>query len=274
MRGRKVSKICLIALITFKEGIRNRALYGVFLLGLLLFTANVIITAMFSWELGKVAVDVGLSVVSFSGLLIIFFLSINTLSNDLERKTIYMILSRPINKRQYILGKYVGLGLTILLSSIILGLCAALSFKLATMGHEAFIPAHFSWPVFFLGLAFLTLSLLVVLALSFLWVSLTTHPFTAVLFTILSYFIGQNVENVKTLITTSQMFEGNLLLMQLTEFATWVFPNLAVFDLKATAAYGLPIDPGYLMITAGYGISYIGVCLILAMVIFQRRELA
>lgn len=274
MRGKKMSNIFLIARITFKECIRNRALYGIFFLGLLLFTANIIITAMFSWELGKVAVDVGLSVVSFSGLIIIFFLSINALSNDLDRRTIYMILSRPINRSQYILGKYTGLGLIILLSSTILGICAALSFKLATAGHEAFIPMHFSWPVFFLGLTYLSLSLLVLLAISFLWVSITTHPFTAVLLSMLSYFIGQNVENVKNMIIKSQMFEDNVLLIKVTEFISWVFPNLAAFDLKTSAAYGLPVNASYLSAVAAYGLSYIGICLILTIMIFQRRELA
>ena len=137
-----MSNIFLIARVTFKECIRNKALYGIFLLGLLLFTANIIISAMFSWELGKVAVDVGMSVVSFSGLIIIFFLSINAFSNDIERKTIYLILSRPVSKSQYLMGKYIGLGLIIVLSSSILGICAALSFKLSTIGHEAFVPVY------------------------------------------------------------------------------------------------------------------------------------
>ena len=60
-----MSKILLVASITFRDCIRNKALYGIFALGLMLFTANIIITGMFSWELGKVAVDVGLSTVFF-----------------------------------------------------------------------------------------------------------------------------------------------------------------------------------------------------------------
>lgn len=268
------SKILLVAWITFKDSIRNKALYGIFFFGLVLFAANIIITGMFSWEMGKVAVDVGLSVVSFAGLVIIFFLSINLVSNDLDKKTIYLILSRPVSKLQYILGKYTGLGLIILLSSAVLGACAALSVKVATYNVKGYIPLHFSWPVFFLGLAFLTLSLLVVLAIALLWVSLTTHPFTAVLLSLFSYFIGQNVENVKNIITTSQMFAENPMLIRTTECVSWAFPNLAAFDLKTTAAYGLAVDAPYLMWVAAYGLSYIGVCLILTVLIFQRRELA
>ncbi|MCP4681867.1 MAG: ABC transporter permease [Desulfobacterales bacterium] len=269
-----MNKIFLIAWITFKDSIRSRALYGIFIFGLLLFTANIIITGMFTWELGKVAVDVGLSVVSFSGLVIIFFLSINTVSNDIDRRTIYMILSRPINKLQYILGKYIGLGMIVLLSSAILGCCAAVSVRLSTFGAEGYVPLHFSWPTFFLGLTFLTMSLLIMLAIALFWVCVATHPFTAVLLSILSYFIGQNVENVKNIISANTVFAKNVMLVKVTDYVSWVFPNLAAFDLKTTAAYGLPVDAAYMIWVAMYGLAYISICLALSVLIFQRRELA
>jgi len=274
MESQKMSKIFLITWVTFKDSIRNRALYGIFFFGILLFIANIIITKMFSWELGKVAVELGLSVVSISGLVIIFFLSINTMSNDIDKKTLYLILSRPLTRSQYILGRYFGLCMIILLSSAILGSCAAISAKLATYGSEGYIPVNFSWNIFLLGLVFLTLSLIVVLAMALLWVSITTHPFTAVLLSLLSYFIGQNVENVKNIISVSKMFVENKMLLKITEVSSWIFPNLAAFDLKTTAAYGLPVNAAYLAWIALYGLSYIGICLILTVLVFQRRELA
>lgn len=269
-----MDKVNVIAWITFKESVRNKVLHGIFMLGILLFFANTVITGLFTWELGKVAVDVGMSVVAISGLLIIFFFSINMLSNDLERKTVYLILSRPVTKTQYILGKFLGLSMVVLLSSIVLGACSAISVKLATLNVEAFIPANYSWQTFFLGICFLTLSLWIVMAVSFFWVSVTTHPFTAFLLSILSYFIGQNVENVAGIILKSKVFSDNLLLIKLTQVVSWLFPNLAAFDLKTTAAYGLPVNANYLSWVAVYGFTYIGVCLCLAILVFQKRELA
>lgn len=266
--------IFLVAKITFKDSIRSKGLYGIFALGLILFIANIIITGMFSWEVGKVAVDVGLSVVSVSGLIIIFFFSISMVSNDLERKTIYLILSKPVTKYQYLLGKYLGLALIILLSSAILGACSFLSVKMATMGVEAFIPANFSWGIFFLGLVYLTLALLVVLAIAFLCICVTTHPFTALLLCMMTYFIGQNVENVVNILSRSPAFAHNALLRHTAKTISWIFPNLAAFDLKTTAAYGLPVDAGYLAWTAVYAVSYIGICLSASILIFQNRELA
>ncbi len=269
-----MNKIFLIAWITFKDSIRGKAIYGIFIFSLLLFTANIIITGMFTWEPGKVAVDVGLSVVSFSGLVIIFFLSINAVSNDIERRTIYMILSRPINKFQYILGKYIGLGMIVFLSSAILGCCAAFSVKLSVHGAEGLMPLHFSWTTFFLGLSFLTLSLLIMLAMALFWVCITPHPFIAVLLSILSYLVGQNVENVKNIISANSLFAKNVMLVMVTDYVSWLFPNLAAFDLKTSAAYGLPIDTAYMTWVAMYGLAYISICLVLSVLIFQRRELA
>ena len=266
--------IALLAAITFKDSIRSKGLYGIFALGLILFVANIVITSMFSWEVGKVAVDVGLSVVSISGLIIIFFFSISMVANDLDRKIIYLILSKPIAKYQYILGKYVGLALIILLSSTILGLCSFLSVKLSVLGSEAFIPMNFSWGIFFLSLVYLTLALLLILAVAFLCISVTTHPFTALLLCMVTYFVGQNVENVVNILSRSPVFEHNTALQAVVKTVSWIFPNLAAFDLKTTAAYGLPVDAGYLVWTALYAITYIGVCLSASMLIFQKRELA
>ena len=268
-----MSKILLVAGITFRDCIRNKALYGIFALGLMLFAANIIITGMFSWDLGKVAVDVGLSTVLVSGLIIIFFVGIMAVSNDLDKKTVYLVLSRPLSRVHFILGKYAGLAGVILASSCILGACAALSFKLSTFRSPGFIPVNFSWHIFFLGLAFLTLSLLLLLAVALLWAVVTTHPFTAVLLSLMSYFIGQNIENVRTIIHARKIFDQNTVLIRVTDIASWLLPNLAAFDLKTTAAYGLPVNTVSLVWVCLYGISYIGLCLIISIIVFQRREL-
>lgn len=266
-------KIFLVASITFKDSVRNKALYGIFALGAILFTANMVVTSMFSWELGKVAVDVGLSVVSISGLFIIFFFSINQMTNDLDKKTVYLILSRPINKIEYILGKFIGLSFIIVLSSFILGICACISVKLSTLGAQSYIPQDFSWGTFFLSFVFLTLSLIVLMGVAFLCISVTTHPFTATLLCIMAYFIGQNIENVAGILKRSGIFEKNYLLTKLVDCASWVFPNLAAFDLKTTAAYGLPVNAASLMWVGIYGVAYTGVCIVLTIFIFQKREL-
>jgi len=269
-----MSQISLVAKITFKDCIRTKGLYGIFLLGIILFAANIIFTGMFSFEIGKMAVDMGLSVISFSGLIFIFFFSIQSFFNDFEKKTIYMIISRPISKAEYIIGKFSGLGLVILFSSLVLGLCAAISFKLSVMGHEAYIPQHFTWSFFFISILFLTLSLIIMLGISVLWTCATSHQFIGFLLSLMTYFIGHNMETVKNMILSTKIFPPDALPIKTINLVSWILPNLAVFDLKTQAAYGLMPDVISLMWIALYGLSYIGLCLIISIWIFNRRELA
>src|SRR6266571_3348474 len=110
-----------IAAITFKEGIRNRAIYGISIIALLMLVVNFLISQMIMREVGKVAVDIALSTVSFSGLLLVFFVGINLMAKDLDRKTIYMVLARPISRTQYMDGKFLGMVGLIVVSNVILG---------------------------------------------------------------------------------------------------------------------------------------------------------
>ena len=268
-----MKNIWLLAQITCKEGLRNRALLGILFFAVLLCVVNLIFTNMFAYDLGKVAVDVGLSVVSIAGLAIIFFMGINLMAKDLDKRTIYMILSRPISRWQYIVGKFFGLGLLILISVIILGLFAAGSVKFIMLTAPNYIPPDFSWATFLIALIYIFLSLLIVTSIALLFISATSSSFLAMIITSGSYFIGQNVEIVRKMYCQAEDDSGNEVSKQLVEIISWIFPNLAIFDLKTTAAYGLPLITSELFWPVLYGISYIGMILIIAIVIFQRREL-
>lgn len=263
----------LVAGITLSDCLRNKALYGIFLIAIVLFAFNIIFTGMFSWELGKVAVDMGLSAVSISGLIIIFFFSIQAMSNDLEKKTIYFILARPITKGQYLVGKYIGLGAVIVFSSLVLGMLAVMSVLISTAGAEGYIPPYFNWELFVLSLLFQTLSLLVTLSFSLFWVFANTHSFVATLLSLMTYFIGQNIENVKNMILAMKLMPPDSLPMTVINLVSWILPNLAIFDIKQNASYGLSVSPSTLVISLIYGISYIIICIILSALVFDRRNL-
>ncbi len=268
-----IEKIYLVSWITFKNCLRHKALYGIMLIALVLFGTNIIFTGMFSWDITKAAVDMGLSTISFSGLILIFFFSISMMANDMEKKTIYLILSRPISKAEYILGKYAGLSLVILISSVILGICSALSVWLSTaaMGYSSALP--FTWSLFFLAVLFQTLALLVMLALALLWVMVTSHQFTAVLLCLMTYFVGQNMENVKNIVLSRKMMDTDALSVKVMNLATWIFPNLSAFNFKTAVAHGLDVNIPLMLYTGFYGLSYIGICLCLSIWFFKKKEL-
>ena len=119
--------IWAVGVVTFLEGIRNRSLYGITIIALLLLVSNLIMSGLVPQSVGKLAVDIALSTVSFTGLLIVLFIGINLVAKDLDRKTIYMVLSRPISRQDYIVGKFSGIAALIVASVVVLGLFAALS---------------------------------------------------------------------------------------------------------------------------------------------------
>ncbi len=268
-----MDKIFLVASITFKDLIRNKALHGIYFASIFLFLANIAITALFSWELGKVAVDVGLSIVSLAGLLFIFFLATGSVAGEITEKTVYFVLARPVTRTQYVLGKYLGLAGVLFLSCVVIGVSAALSVRMAIAQYPLYQPVNYSWGTFFLAWLFLLLSLLVTLSFSLFWTMVSSHAYTAMLFSILTYCIGSGLETTRYLLLRDANFADKTVLRWLISAMVWVFPNLKAFDLKTTAAYGLEVTPWYLVTTAAYGILYIFMMLFLAAQVMNRREL-
>ena len=192
-----------IAFITFKEGIRNRALYGISLIALLLLGANPFISGMIPRNIGKVAVDIALSTISFSGLLVVLFIGINLMAKDLDKRTIYMVLSRPLSRSQYIVGKFLGLVMLIVTTVFILTVFASLSIFLIKLSAPNFFE-RFSWTSLYLATCFIMLMLILLAALSFFFASFTSTSFITLVLTLISYIIGQSISDVKALVETPQ----------------------------------------------------------------------
>ncbi len=263
--------IRLLAGITVKEGIRNRVLLGVLFFALVMCAVNVVVTGSFTRDLGKVAVDVGLSTVSISGLAIIFFLGMPLLAKDLDKLTVYLVLARPISRRDYIVGKFIGLSVLVLISVLILSMVTAVSVKLIMSTAPYHIPRLFSWGTFALAVYFSFLSLMIMTSLAILYTCVATSSYMAFIFTIGTYLIGQNIELVRNLLKQTSP-EGSLPVTVLNA-ASWVFPNLSAFDKKTVAAYGLDFRWMDLVMTTGYGLSYTLLVLFITVLVFNRREL-
>lgn len=262
-----------IAAITFKEGIRNRAIYGISIFALLLLGANLLISGMIMQEVGKVAVDMALSTVSFTGLLLVLFIGINLMAKDLDKRTIYMVLARPVSRAQYIVGKFLGMSVLLVASIVFLSLFAAISIFMVKMSYPGYFP-RFSWPMVLLAVSFTTLSLILLSALSFLFASFSSTSFITLILTIISYIIGQSISDVKALVEAPQAvgIQVSPITVKVVQIAYYIFPNLSIFDIKLQAAHGLPISLSYVFWAVSYGVVYTCLTIILASIIFRRRE--
>jgi Cu-processing system permease protein len=262
-----------VTLITFKEGIRNRAIYGIFLMALLLLIVNFLLCSMIPQEVGKVAVDIALSTVYFSGLLLVFFVGINLMAKDLDRRTIYMVISRPISRPQYIVGKFFGMVLLIITAMVFLSIFAILSIFLIKLSNPGYFQ-RFSWFMVLLALAFSIFPLILLSAMSFLFASFTSSSFITLVLTMIAYIIGRSSYDVKALITSPEAtsIHPSLVTVKLVQIAYYLFPNLSVFDIKTQAAHNLPVAPSYILWTILYGVVYTSLAVTCAALIFRRRE--
>ncbi|MDH3391661.1 MAG: ABC transporter permease [Desulfobulbaceae bacterium] len=264
-----------LALLTFKDGLRYRILYGILVFAFFLMFFALLISGLFMRDILKIILDICLSAVSLGGLLIPIFLSINLLSGDIEHKTIYTILARPISRTQYILGKF--LGLVLLTSSVMIILTGAT--MLTVWGATFTFAPHFlstlSVGSILISCFTALLGVLVLQSTVFLWSSVTTSSFLATLLTLATYLIGQTVEDIVRFMslkgTGAQISPG---IQKTVHAVMYVFPNLAAFDLKKYAAYGIDIPAAEVEMLMLYSITYVSVALILAVLVFQKRDLA
>ncbi len=262
-----------VILITFREGIRNRAIYGITLIALLLLGANLTIANMIPRNVGKMAVDMALSTISFSGLLVVLFIGINLMAKDLDKRTIYMVLSRPISRGQYIVGKFLGMVLLIVATVGFLSVFSILSIFLLKAAYPSYFE-QFSWSIVLLAIFFITVMLILLSSLSFLFASFTSTSFITLVLTMIGYIIGQAMRDVKALVEAPQLagIEVSPLTVKLVQAAYYIFPNLSQFDIKMQAAHGLPVSASFIFWTLNYGLVYTCLAITLATLVFRKKE--
>lgn len=271
---RTLCNLLYLALSTFIEGIRHKALWAIVCLAAILAMANILVAELFAWDLGKVSVEFGLSSVAFAGLLLVFFLGMKILADDLERNRICLLLSRPVAGWHYIVGKFFGLALILGLSSLILGGAAALSMHYVLWQHAEFVPPNFSWFTFTMALVCQWLALLVMLAVSFLCFSFASQPFVALLLAVSVYLVGQNMDLLRKVVLENA--HAGILTGQekLVMALSWIFPNLSLLDKKYVAAYGFAFSGQEFLLLALYSLSYSALLLFFSTVLFNQRDLA
>jgi len=267
--------IWLIAKITFKESIRSKVLYGIGLLSGFLFISNLFITQFFSLEIGKVAIDVGFSVLSLAGLSIIFFLGIGLLSKDLHQKNICMIICHPVSRFEYVVGKFSGLALFLMVTMGILGVCAILSLWMGTYNIEGLKNLHnFSWGIFFYTVFFNFLSLLTILAVGFLFTAITTSGYLSMILTFFVYIIGHTLDTIIKVLVKADFVQMDTFILKGLKLVSWILPNLSALDFKTHLAYGLPQDPVYLIWLTCYGILYTCIVLVATGVFLHFKDIS
>ena len=250
--------IKVIALNTFKEAVRDRILY------LLLFFAAVSI--LFSRVLAlltvgdrtKIVKDVGLASISLFGALMAILIGTGLVYKEIEKRTIFTLISKPIRRHEFLLGKFFGLALTlfVMLLSMSVIFLALVFFQTWTIEWRMLAA------IFFI---FVELILLTAVAILF---SCFSTPILSSLFALSFYLIGHFSWSLETLIKKAQPGATRTFLQVLYT----ILPDLENFSLKTEVVHGLPIPVSHMLYSTAYGIVYSAFILALAILIFRKRD--
>jgi ABC-type transport system involved in multi-copper enzyme maturation permease subunit len=226
--------------------------------GLLLIAGSKVLVPLSLGEEWKIIKDVGLAAISAFGALISIVVGAELVHKELERKTIYSIVSKPIQRYQFILGKYLGLLLTLLAIVAIMTAGFFLivfwvdgSFRLSLLG----------------AICFTYLELTVVTAVALFFSTFCTPTLSAV-FAFIMYALGHLSGDLKLLAEKLPGFLAKRLLI----LFYYLLPNLENFNIRGQVVHGSPISAEHVGFVIGYGLIYAEIVLAITMVIFQRRE--
>lgn len=254
-------KIIAIALNTFRESVRDRVLYNLVLFVALIVVAAVVMGRIAVGQEAKIIIDVGLSAISIFGLLIAIFIGIGLVSKEIERRTIVVILSKPVRRSQFILGKYFGLCLTLLVNTTAMALTVSLALMFVKGGFDS--SQLNLWPAAYL--IFLELAVMTAVALLF---SCFSSPALSALFTLLVFLIGRWSPDLKLFAETANSAATRAICRALYH----LLPNLANFNFINEAAYGQSVPVRLLVGNSVYAGFYVAALLALAVLIFERRN--
>ncbi|AMV71812.1 hypothetical protein JCM30471_01280 [Desulfuromonas carbonis] len=269
-----ITRLFALALITFREGIRNRSVFGIVIFSLFFFGLNIAVAGFFMRDIDKVTVDMNLSALSLAGLLLVFFIGVNLMAKDIDRKTIHLVLSKPISRVEYIWGKYLGLLLFILVSMAVLMAFSCFTVWLLKVLYADYF-LQFSWTIFFIAAFFVFLKIAVLGAVVVFFSSITTNSFITLIFSLCVFIVGATIEEVVFYLRSAfaaKEMAFSVPLSNFIEVVSYLVPNLATFDFKTEAAHGLSLGWERLGVSFGYGTIYIVVLLLFASAIFRRRE--
>lgn len=247
-----------IALNTLKEAIRDRILYLLLFFAAVCIVCSRLLAIMTVGDRIKIIMDVGLAALSLFGVLMAVLLGTGLVYKEIDKKTIFTLLSKPIPRYQFLLGKYFGLVITLLIMLVLMSLIFLALVFLHTLRFEG----RLLLPIFFI---FWEMCLITAVALLF---SCFSTPILSSLFTLSFTIIGHFSWGLETLI--------NKLPAGFGKTAARVFytaiPDLQNFNYKTEIVHGLAIPSSALIGSLFYGFFYSGFVLALATLVFRKRD--
>jgi Cu-processing system permease protein len=263
--------LAAIAANTFRESVRDRVFYNLLLFAVVLVGASLVIGQLAAGQDVKIIKDLGLAAALLFGVGIAIFIGIQLVAREVERRSVYVTLSKPVPRPVYLFGKYLGLlltlGVNIAVMTAALFTVLFVYWRLTPPGVQAIWTAPALDPALLVALLLIYAELAVVTAIALVFSTYSSALLSAT-FTSAIWVAGHFVGDLRALDTVgasgATAWAGRLV--------SWVLPNLALFDVKAEVVHGVPVPAVQVAYALGYAVAYAGAMLLLSAAIFQRRD--
>ena len=260
-RSNSSRRIRAIALNTFRESIRDRVLYNLILFVLILVAASALVSDLSLDMETQFTATLGLSAMLVFGALIAIFIGVGLVYKEIDKRTIYSLLSKPVQRHEFIIGKYAGLCLTLLVNTAVMVLATELALLYVNGSfvriHSAVLAASI--------LVYLELAVLVAVALMF---SSFSTPMLAALFSFAVYVIGNFSKDLLQMAALANSAVSRVVLTTLY----YLLPNFSNFGFITEASHSQVVPIRMALWATIYAVVYIGILLSAAVLIFQKRN--
>lgn len=242
---------------TFKEVIRDKILYNILFFAILIIGFSVLLGKLSLGEQLKMIKDMGLACISLFGTLIAIFVGISLVFKEIDKRTIYTIIAKPISRKQFLIEKFLGLILVLLINVLIM------SAGVLLIIYE--ISMTFEWNLL-TAIFLIFIELMVITSIAILFSTFST-PLLSGIFTLAFFIIGHLSKDIKKLGEKSSD-----LVKFITSTIYYILPNLENFNIKGKVLYDQPVGIEFYTFSVAYGLLYIILIMTVAVLIFEKRD--
>lgn len=259
-----------IITITLKGIFRDRVFQGIMVTSLA-FLLIPVVASLSMRQVTELSLTLSLSLLSFILLMLAVFLGGTSLWRDIERRYTFSVLGLPLSRTRYLLGRFAGIAIFVILAAVLLGVaaCAVVAYTAAATPPERPV----AWDSVALCIVFDTLKYVLLIAVALLFSTVSTSFFLPVFGTIAAFLAGGVTQQVYDYIHSPSSKELPAAVKQMAIALYYLLPNFGAFDFKANAIYGIALSVEGMLLTLAYFVVYLGLLLSLSSAIFSRREL-
>lgn len=248
-----------ISLNTLRESLRNKVLYSLLVVAFVIIAVGGLLGTVTIGRTADIVKDFGLGSISIFVTLIAVFLGMDLLYKEIEKKTIFIILSKPVKREYFIIGKFLGISATLFIELV--------SISLLFFGFLSFFEKGINLSLI-TSIFLIYLEILIITATTLFFSSFST-PILNGIFTLSIFIIGHFTKELRNLGDMSK----NPLLEKITTLAYYILPNLENFNIKNQVVNNITVDTNFILFSILYGVIYILLLLTFSIIIFNQRDI-